>query len=228
MKVIPVLDIRSGLVVRARLGDRATYAPIETPLADSPDPTAIVNGFLALHPFDTFYIADLDGIERHRPAHALVESLANRFGDLTFWVDSGIGTADEVLGGPVLPNARKIIASESMSDAVDLAPLRDSALLSLDFRGDAFMGPPAMLEDSARWPGDVIVMTLGRVGSQAGPDLERLSAIAQRAPDSRIWAAGGVRHPSDLSALAKIGIEGVLVATALHSGALSRQDLQDL
>ena len=50
-------------------------------------------------------------------------------------------------------------------------------VLSLDFRGDAFQGPQEILAEPALWPQRVIVMTLARVGSGAGPDLERLAAI---------------------------------------------------
>ena len=33
MEVIPVIDLKGGAVVRARLGQRDAYAPIKTPLA---------------------------------------------------------------------------------------------------------------------------------------------------------------------------------------------------
>ena len=66
-------------------------------------------------------------------------------------------------------------------------------MLSLDFRGDAFQGPQEILTDPALWPRRVIVMTLARVGSGAGPDLARLAAIGSIAGGREIYAAGGVR-----------------------------------
>ena len=33
MEIIPVLDLKGGVVVRARMGERHLYAPIVTPLA---------------------------------------------------------------------------------------------------------------------------------------------------------------------------------------------------
>jgi phosphoribosylformimino-5-aminoimidazole carboxamide ribotide isomerase len=38
----------------------------------------------------------------------------------------------------------------------------------------------------------------------------------------RIFAAGGVRGPADLDALAAVGVVGALVATAIHDGRLGQ------
>ena len=101
-------------------------------------------------------------------------------------------------------------------------------MLSLDFRGDDFLGPAELLTEASLWPRRLIVMTLARVGSGAGPDLERLASVAARAGDRAIFAAGGVRGADDVAALAKAGIAGALVSTALHDGRLAPVDLQRL
>ena len=69
-------------------------------------------------------------------------------------------------------------------------------------------------------------MTLARVGSGAGPDLERLSAIRSIAQDREIYAAGGVRDTVDLKALKAAGVSGALIATALHERRIVRADLE--
>ena len=74
-------------------------------------------------------------------------------------------------------------------------------MLSLDFRGDAFQGPQEILAEPALWPSRVIVMNSARVGSAAGPDLARFSAIRSIAGERALYAAGGVRDARDLSAL---------------------------
>jgi phosphoribosylformimino-5-aminoimidazole carboxamide ribotide isomerase len=71
-------------------------------------------------------------------------------------------------------------------------------------------------------------MTLARVGSGAGPDVERLAAVQRIAAGRRIYAAGGVRDAADLAALARAGIAGALVATALHDGRLGRAEIEAL
>ena len=100
-------------------------------------------------------------------------------------------------------------------------------MLSLDFRDDAFQGPREILADPALWPRRIIVMTLGRVGSAAGPDLARLAKIRAIASGREIYAAGGVRDTADLSALKASGASGALIATALHERRIVGTDLKD-
>ena len=64
-------------------------------------------------------------------------------------------------------------------------------------------------------------MTLSAVGGGQGPDLSRIAAIAQEGDGRRIIAAGGVRNADDLGALEQAGAQGVLVASALHAGAIA-------
>ena len=101
-------------------------------------------------------------------------------------------------------------------------------MLSLDFRGDAFQGPAEILAESALWPQRVIVMTLARVGSGAGPDLARFAAIRSIAGGRETYAAGGVRDAADLSALRAAGASGALIATALHERRIVGTDLKTI
>jgi uncharacterized protein related to proFAR isomerase len=94
-------------------------------------------------------------------------------------------------------------------------------VLSLDYRAGGFMGPPEIEHRVELWPSRVILMTLDRVGTGAGPDLEALEALVERAGGRDVFAAGGVRGEGDLARLQAIGVRGVLVATALHDGRLS-------
>jgi phosphoribosylformimino-5-aminoimidazole carboxamide ribotide isomerase len=101
-------------------------------------------------------------------------------------------------------------------------------VLSLDFRAGAFQGPSTLLMHVGCWPARVIVMTLDRVGSQSGPDLERLLAVKAAAKDRAIYAAGGVRGADDLASLRNAGITGALVASALHNGQITAADIHAL
>jgi uncharacterized protein related to proFAR isomerase len=152
------------------------------------------------------------------------------FPHLTLWVDNGIADrrgAECWLDGGW---GHLVLGSESQTDDALVRRFAgdERVALSLDFRGDRFLGPTALLIDPASWPRDVIVMTLARVGSGDGPDLERLAAVAREAPERRIHAAGGVRDAADLAALAGIGVAGALVASALHDGRLTGKDLARL
>jgi len=223
MQIVPVIDLRGGEVVRAVEGRRAAYRPIVTPLARTSAPRDVVAGFLRLHPFDAVYVADLDAIEGRGDHRAAVAELAEAFPDLRFWVDGGARDAGQARDWLALEQADLVIGSESLASAQALRDLAGEPrlLLSLDFRGEEFLGPAELLDRPALWPRRVIVMTLARVGAMGGPDMERLRAVAARAPGRRLYAAGGLRDARDLAALGAVGAVGALVASALHNGTLA-------
>jgi phosphoribosylformimino-5-aminoimidazole carboxamide ribotide isomerase len=78
MEVVPVVDLKGGVVVRARSGERASYRPIETPLSATSEPLDVVAGLLAVHPFRKLYIADLDAIEGRGNA-AILDRIAKKY-----------------------------------------------------------------------------------------------------------------------------------------------------
>jgi HisA/HisF family protein len=230
--VIPVIDVAHGQVVRALKGERAGYLPMETPLAPgSSEPASVALGLSRLYPFRKLYLADLDGIEgRGRNTH-VVPALSQVLPHAEIWIDAGTGSrgaARAVLAAPV---ATVVVGTESIEtvrgwhDIAVEAPER--TVLSLDFRHGEFMGPEAMLTDASLWPSRVIVMTLDRVGANEGPDIKRLENIVARAAGRRVYAAGGVRNRGDLDELRKIGVAGALIASALHSGKISADDLKE-
>jgi phosphoribosylformimino-5-aminoimidazole carboxamide ribotide isomerase len=70
--------------------------------------------------------------------------------------------------------------------------------------------------------GSLIVLDLARVGMGSGPDLGLITRVMAGAPGLAIFAGGGVRGLEDLEALARVGCDGALVATALHDGRIMR------
>jgi phosphoribosylformimino-5-aminoimidazole carboxamide ribotide isomerase len=230
LQAIPVIDLMGGQVVRARMGDRASYRPLISPLSPTSDPVDVVRGLLAVYPFPTLYVADLDAIQSHGDNFPTLRRLREEFPALQLWVDNGaadVSALEAVVGANL---GAPVIGSESQRDAKLIARHRGSTriVLSLDFRGDAFQGPPEILAETALWPRRVIVMTLARVGSGAGPDLGRLASIQSIAGGREIYAAGGVRNAADFSALKQAGLAGALIATALHDRRIVATDLQAL
>lgn len=222
MDVIPVLDLKGGTVVRARMGRRDQYRPIETPLSATSDPLDVARGLLSIHPFPIVYVADLDAIERTGDNGAVLRRLKAEFPHVTLWVDNGLAglaAAEDWLAEGL---GHLVVGSEAQqnSELVRRIAEHDRVILSLDFRDQAFQGPAALLADAGLWPRRVIVMTLTRVGSGTGPDLERLGTIRHAAPTCRVYAAGGVRDAADLRALRGSGMAGALVASCLHDGRL--------
>ena len=230
MEVIPVLDLKGGAVVHARRGERSQYRPIETPLASTSRPIDVTRGLLSVYPFATFYVADLDAIEGEGDNNTALTELKTDFPELAFWVDNGmadLGSAQCWLDSGL---GHLVLGSETQNDDTLVRGFSGDSrvILSLDYRGDAFVGPASLLNAADGWPSRVIAMTLARVGGEMGPDWDRLAAIKSRAATKRVYAAGGVRHATDLAVLARAGIAGALVASCLHSGKLSGAEIAHL
>ncbi len=230
MEIIPVIDLKDGTVVHARMGQRDRYRPIETPLARGSDPADVVAGLLSLHPFSTLYVADLDAIAGTGDSRAVLQRVTRAFPALTLWVDSGIADFNAAADWLQQDLGHLVLGSETQADATLAQQLADNrrVVLSLDFRGDDFQGPPSLLSQAAHWPQRVIAMTLHRVGSGAGPDINRLAAVKAAAARRDVYAAGGVRDGNDLRTLAQAGIAGALVASGLHDGRITAAELQRL
>jgi phosphoribosylformimino-5-aminoimidazole carboxamide ribotide isomerase len=230
--IIPVIDVARGKVVRAVEGKRSMYRPIETPLAPTPEPADVALGLKTLFPFRRYYVADLDGIEgRGRNTH-LVPALSQVLTHAEIWMDAGSGSrsaARAVLAAPVVTLVVGTESLESVRDWRDIASEGVSrTVLSLDFRGGEFMGPDALLADTSLWPSRVIVMTLDRIGSHNGPNIELLDDIVGRAGQRRVYAAGGIRDRADLDRVKRTGAAGVLVASLLHAQKVSAGDLKEI
>ena len=230
MRIIPVLDLKGGVVVRAQMGQRDSYRPIVTPLSASPDPVAVAEGLRTLFPFPTFYIADLDAIEGRAANTAVLARLRAMHDAPELWVDAGIASADRLAAALREPMLHPVLGSESQQDDALLRRFRDhpGVILSLDFFADGFRGPPSLLDQPALWPQKVIVMTLASVGAAAGPDFARLEEIKRRSGSRSVIAAGGVRDEADIRALSSLGIAAALVATSLHNGTLTPAQLASL
>lgn len=230
LKLVPVIDLRHGHAVHARLGQRELYRPVASRLCSAGDPAELLLNLLALFPFDTVYFADLDAILRSGDNLPVLRSLSSRFPEITFWVDSGVSGAAGLHDWLELDLGRAVLGSESLLDhtLLEIARALDPAhspILSLDFRGATFLGPRTILDRPDCWPENVIVMPLASVGSHAGPDLQQFSELRQLSANSQFFAAGGVRDAQDLAHLEIAGATGVLLATALHEGHLTRCDL---
>src|SRR2546430_12004169 len=70
-----------------------------------------------------------------------------------------------------------------------------------------------------------MVLDLARVGSGRGVDCVLLEALRRAHPHVDLLAGGGIGTARDLERLADAGLDGALVATALHDGRIRRGDV---
>ncbi len=235
MQIIPVIDLMQGQVVHAKRGIRSQYQPIESVLCTSSAPLNLIDALLKLYPFQTLYIADLDAILGVGNHTELTSEISQKYPDLTIWLDCGI----RQVNARALyhrNNIRPVVGSENIVNLQDYRAIsygcESQHILSLDYSATSAMGI-AELHSSARfWPDNTICMTLNAVGNTQGVDIDKLNDLIQlnsaRKIPSNLYAAGGVRHLADIYLLEKMGIAGVLVATALHAGKLTKADIESI
>lgn len=230
MLIIPVIDLSNGLVVHAKQGQRKSYQPITSILSTSAEPETILSSFLELYPFKTIYIADLDAIQNTGNHKQLILELASRYTQCEFWIDAGITSIQNKQADYSAKNIKFILGSENKlpkDQFIEATKDNPELILSLDFMENELIENSYLREDSSLWPQQLIIMMLSRVGSNKGIDIECLNEILDLAENNDIYAAGGVRNKEDLIHLKSTGAKGVLLATALHTGVITKEDLEE-
>ncbi len=229
MLIIPVLDISRGLVVHAKKGEREHYKAISSIISPTPDPIIVVEAFLKLYPFKIIYIADLDAIQGLQSQSTLINSIALQFGQCEFWIDAGLEVIKNCKAEYTAQNIKLVLGSENKLPGKTLTGLlnkNQDILLSLDFSGNGLIENDYLLDEVALWTPKLIVMMLHRVGSTKGIDYPCLNKVLAMAKKHEIYSAGGVQNSNDLIKLDAIGVKGVLLATSLHNGSITTQDLK--
>ena len=225
MQIVPVLDLKGGIVVHARRGQRAEYAPLRSPLVEGCEPVEVARARCAVCRTRTLYVADLDAIAGRpvdEPTLAALASFAEP------WVDAGATTPEAAAALRRAGVARNVVGTESLGPDADIRP---PTVLSVDLREGRLISPRPELAGRgavavvplarALAVGELLVIDLVRVGSGAGPPLDAVTALADALPGVAIYAGGGVRDDDDLRALESAGAAGALVATALHEGRIT-------
>jgi phosphoribosylformimino-5-aminoimidazole carboxamide ribotide isomerase len=251
LHIVPVIDLQQGVAVHGVGGQRDAYQPVRSRLVEGADPHDLAVAFAALGLTDV-YVADLDGIRGQDPDWATLRKIADS--GARIWLDAGVGDlarAHEVVRFASHSESQSecqsdclaavIVGLESVADPRQMASLLqcigpERAVFSLDLKlgeplahGAAWQGRTAAEIAAAAW--DVgfrrlIVLDLAWVGQAAGV---HVGSLCQNLLDSAPWqlvAGGGVRSLGDLQRLASQGCQAALVATALHQGQLSADDLR--
>jgi len=240
MRLIPVLDVLHGRVVRGVGGRRSEYRPVVSRLTSSTDPVDVARVLIeTFHPTE-LYLADLDAIAGAPPAVVVYRAIRDLGPRL--WVDAGVRDAVgartvaaagcdvvaalETVAGP--DALRDIIAAVGMEGVVFSLDVHDGVPLRQwpdsggrppglpDRFGQAWRPVPTAVACGIT---RLIVLDLARVGGGAGTGTEVLChQISATHPHLDVIAGGGVAGRADVERLAACGVRGVLVASALHDG----------
>lgn len=237
MKLIPVVDLMHGQVVRAVRGDRLAYQPIVSHLCSGSDPVNVASAMCDHCATQQLYVADLDALLGKPAQVAVLRSLLQALPDLELWLDAGFANAHaaQALRDEFESDGRRVVpvfGSESLASRSALVDCFSAAasdasgqagVLSLDRRAGQRLDAAGCWDEPELWPKRVIVMTLERVGSDAGPDLETLADVQRKSPVTLMVGAGGIRDERDLERAGQAGAAAWLVASALHDGRLPRR-----
>ena len=232
MKVIPVLDLLDRIVVRGVAGKRNAYRPVESQLVDGADPILVAEAIRKHFGLTEFYLADLDAILHDRPNLQIYEALVDHgFGLI---VDAGLRDTDRARELFAHGVSAVIAGLETIPSPALLADLTrtfhsDRILFSLDLKNGEPLGDLTSWETSDPFEiggravdagiTRMIVLDLAAVGVHEGiSTIPLCQRLQNHFPQLEIITGGGVRDANDLKQLAAMGIDGVLIASALHNG----------
>jgi len=231
MRVIPVIDLMGGIVVRGIAGRRQEYRPLVTRLTTSVQPVDVARALAVHFGFREFYLADLDAIGGAEPDFEALDELAGM--RLRLWIDAGVRDAPDALriaghAETVVLGLETLAGPESLTNVCRILPA-ERLVFSLDLRS----GQP--LCDMSRWPTQnpaeiitialeqgvkrILILDLARVGTAGGPGSLDLCKWARSRPNClEVSVGGGIRGAADLEQLKLAGADVALMASALHDG----------
>lgn len=263
-RLIPVIDMKEGLVVHAFRGEREKYQPIKSILTNSAELSSVVAAFVSQLGLREFYLADLDAIAgggsigEARPGNLKIlaqlikenREMPGQPGKLSFMVDAGARdrrSVEQVLktgADQVIIGTETLLSLFHLEDIVQRYGSR-RIVVSLDSRQGRTLSrtpelvnlspPQAMRRLQSLGVKQFILLELHRVGTGAGLNrqlirecLDTLFTSDFPLNESSLLVGGGVSGFPDLQWLAGVGVSGALVATALHNGNLTCQDIKGL
>ncbi|MGH7369675.1 MAG: HisA/HisF-related TIM barrel protein [Candidatus Methylomirabilaceae bacterium] len=243
MKIIPVIDIWRGVAVHARRGERTQYRPIESHLVPGADPVALLRAYRTSLGSRSIYIADLDAISGHGDNLDVIAEITTSEPGVELLVDVGIRTIDD--GRALLRSgaSKVIVASESLASLDEASwPLAElgagRAVFSIDLRDRRVVWRAGSTESTdpyelaARLPPlgflDAILLEMEKIGTGSGADATFVGRMTRAASGVQFIIGGGIRTVEEILQLKRAGASGVLLATALHDGTITRGDLARL
>jgi phosphoribosylformimino-5-aminoimidazole carboxamide ribotide isomerase len=247
MRVVPVLDVMHGEVVRGAGGRRHEYRPIVSRLTPSSRPLDVANALASHFGCREYYVADLGAILGGEPAWPLYAALHEQ--GFRLWADAGIRRLERAGQLADAGIDRIVVGLETVAGPVELAKMTEAFGKRIMFSLDLHQGEPLGNRDAWRAgrvnaPVDaasladqgvrlgvrhLLVLDLACVGCDSGTGTGDLCTyLCTKYPDVSISVGGGVRHRGDLEELRNCGVQAALVASALHDGRMTRADLDGL
>ncbi len=220
IEVIPAVDVLGTGAVRLRQGDYGDV--VERP----GDPVALACSFAAAGA-GRIHLVDLDGARSGRVRPELVREVAAVVAPARVQASGGIRTAADADALLAAGADRVVVGTAAFPDPGPwAAALGERLVVALDVRhglirtaGWTEAGLPladALARCREAGVGRLLCTAIDRDGTLAGPDLALVETVAQAG--AAVLAAGGIRSPGDVAALARAGAEAAVVGRALLAG----------
>jgi phosphoribosylformimino-5-aminoimidazole carboxamide ribotide isomerase len=217
IEVIPAVDVLGGGAVRLHQG---AYDDI---VERAGDPIELARAFAAAGA-RRIHLVDLDGARTGRVRPNLVRDVAAAVRPASLQASGGIRSLDDARSLLAAGADRVVVGTAAFPDPARWAELGERLVVALDVRDGQVRtagwteGSGLTVDDAARRCRDagiarVLCTGIDRDGTLAGPDLELVRQVA--GTGLRVLAAGGVRSPDDIAALAAAGAEAAVVGRAL-------------
>ena len=241
-KIIPVVDIRNGVAVRAVSGDRKNYKQLDNLAFKPNDLCRIIEVLLKLSRSNILYIANLNGVAGDDSYDCILYKVMREFGEVEIWIDNGFRDLEdfnrfragffawcEKNGCNACPWEKlvPVFGTESIADNLSYKKIfstLDKAILSIDKKNNVILGLVTMDIMLDLLPKRVILMNLDKVGTNSGPDLNWLNSMIQRNLKVEFFGAGGLRGREDYEIVARYKAAGWLVGSALFNSMLDFGD----
>ena len=214
IEVIPAVDVLGEEAVRLHQGD------YDAVVERADDPVELARRWIELGA-KRVHLVDLDGARAGRVRPELVRAVSERCSPAPVQASGGIRSLADAQALLDAGADRVIVGTAAWPDPTPWLELGEALVLALDVRdgqvrtaGWTESAGLSFLDALERAQGArVLVTAIERDGTLAGPDLELVRAAA--AAGLRVLAAGGVRSPADVEALANAGAEAAIVGRAL-------------
>ncbi|MDD1691543.1 MAG: nickel transporter [Methanoregula sp.] len=210
MELVLAMDLKNNLVVHGKSGQRKSYKPLDWGCSPTAEPVSFVK---AIRP-RSIYIADLDRIERTGSHDTIVRQCAQQVA--ACYVDRGCRSPDDLLKGY---HIRNIVGTETGGAGLSQY---SGGFLSLDIKDGRVIpegrDPVDVLRQANGWKFDgCILLNISAVGTETGINRDMLEKM-RSAYHRKLFYGGGVATVADLEMLRDAGIDGAIIATALHHG----------
>jgi phosphoribosylformimino-5-aminoimidazole carboxamide ribotide isomerase len=227
--VIPAVDVMGDEAVRLERGrfDAITVR--------RPDPVALARE-LAEAGAELIHLVDLDGARAGRVRPLLVAAVADAAAPARVQASGGIRSVPDAERLLEAGAARVVVATAAFAEPLALvrfaSALGERLVVALDVRDDrvavagwtrtaALSVNEAVERCAEAGVARLLCTAIDRDGTLGGPDVTLLAQVCERS-GLPVLAAGGIRSPADLDAVARAGCEAAVVGRALLDGVLPR------